>query len=191
MIPPWFRSVGESAEAYAAFLSFRDQAAPRSLYRVTVGHIVIRPPQAVEWAKAYAWHARADAWDAHLRELREKETADVARMGARDRALSRERLLSSAATLANRELAKLVAASESSDMSTLKPEALLAKIPDLVRALRLEAGETTESLGGVGVGHDTCLDVSACNMEEIEKIRAILDGARARAEAEALANSGD
>lgn len=184
---PWYRRNGESPEDYARFLAFRDQAHPRSLTRVVVAGYVVRSALCSELARQWDWHSRAASYDDEMRDLRDNEMQSVARLSARDRQLTQERIMGATVAVVERELGKLLAACEMSEAPGLvKAEVLLSKIPDVIKALRLLGGESTENVagGGADASHENCIDMTVCDAIAIEEICAALDRAKERKNAD-------
>jgi hypothetical protein len=148
MLKPWGRRPGESDRDYALFISYRDQPIPRDLRRVTYARTIVPSQEAGELAKVFAWAERARAYDEHMAHIREEARAEVARYSAAERQAATERLAAISGQFVERELLKLLAASLANEGPVIKPEALLAKVPDVIKSQRLLAGETTENTSG-------------------------------------------
>jgi hypothetical protein len=78
---PWERRAGETAKAYAAFLSYRDAGPGRTLAQVAAAR-GCQLALVKRWSAKHEWRARARAWDAEqAREVervrREQRRAEV------------------------------------------------------------------------------------------------------------------
>src|SRR4051794_12380649 len=74
----WDRKAGESEEAYAAFLSYRDMGVSRSLDRV--GKALGKSGGLCErWSSRHGWAERCRGWDNHLQAQRDAVAAAEAR----------------------------------------------------------------------------------------------------------------
>jgi len=88
---PWDKRESETAKAYAAFRIFRDLDPGKRSIRAAcaVGAGVVNPsPSRVkswqQWHKRYDWAERAQAWDAHLDEIRQESAEDAIEQMQRD-----------------------------------------------------------------------------------------------------------
>lgn len=87
-IRPWDRQPGESAKAYQAFLTYRDQGEDRSIRAVAQ---VLNKSGALigRWSGANDWVSRAAAWDSMPSRKTEEAYAEMAAdIAAQHRALS-------------------------------------------------------------------------------------------------------
>jgi len=72
---PWDRMVGESAQAYGAFLAYRARGPLRT---VAAGRSIDR-----RWSARWRWASRAQAWDDELQQATDAATLDAIRSGWR------------------------------------------------------------------------------------------------------------
>lgn len=99
---PWAQQANETAQAYAAFCTYRDLAAERSIDAVArqlSGHresTKRAPGRLKKWSVAHDWAARARAWDQHQARVRQAAAEAAERASAerwvrrRDELLERE-----------------------------------------------------------------------------------------------------
>lgn len=87
-IRPWDRQPGESAKAYQAFLTYRDQGEDRSIR--TVAQVLNKSGALIgRWSGANDWVSRAAAWDSMPSRKTEEAYAEMAAdIAAQHRALS-------------------------------------------------------------------------------------------------------
>jgi hypothetical protein len=143
---PWQRQDAETARAYAAFLRYRDMGPGRTLadaYRQASGKGKASAPsgQWTGWYAAHRWRERAEAWDAHLAILaqREREQEHLRQLDAyraRQRRLARR----------NAEAALLLLKRAVERLNTLATEELTpALLPAFVRAAAAVAEQATNA----------------------------------------------
>jgi hypothetical protein len=122
---PWLRQPGESVQAYARFLVYRDQPADsRSQRKVGVSNTL-----AFRWAKRWRWTARVDAWDSHL-------LAAIDNLGLRSQLRVRSRQLDVGLAFA----AAGESAVKQTDLTKVGPDAAIALAESGVRLARQAVG---------------------------------------------------
>jgi hypothetical protein len=87
---PWDRRKGESEQAYAAFLRYRDLGEGRTLERLSEGSSQTHPKPipfgtVKDYSKRHKWVDRARAWDSYLQAERDKVAVAEARKWERRR----------------------------------------------------------------------------------------------------------
>lgn len=111
--PWWERQPGETRNAYAAFIQYRDMPKPRSIdgiYRATReqhsgghGDARIRASGRFRgWSLTWRWIDRADAWDRHLDQEARRIQEESNRAAAERLAARRAQAIESELTLADR-----------------------------------------------------------------------------------------
>ena len=104
---PWERQYGESRQAFAAFVTYRDQGASRSQVRVAQ-EVGKNPGLMARWSSHWRWVSRVESWDREQdrlwREEQQQARRDAGRVQLR---------------LANLALSKVV-----DRLSTIRPEDL-------------------------------------------------------------------
>lgn len=170
---PWHRRPDETEQTHAAFQSYLEQRAPRSLDRVHAGGFAVSRSTAIAYSELYDWQFRVTAYDNHLQHVRDQEAQAVARYTSADRAVDNEHLVATGAAILRRELSKILAACHATEgPGLLKPEVILKAIPEFVKISRLLAGEST-SIDGVA-------DYDDLSLEQLKKIE---DAVRAETKA--------
>ncbi len=139
----WTRIYGEPEEAYQAFLSYRNQAPPRDIRRVHVHNIVVPISQVSAWSKAWKWVTRTKLYDQHFDLLGIAERERVTISEAERIAKAHADVLHRAFELIAREVTKLSALSEATDLPAVKPNELTRMMSNVVKLQRLMLGEST------------------------------------------------
>ncbi len=151
----WQKQPGESRQAFAAFVAFRDAGATRSITKVAAGLSKSRGLMS-RWSSRWNWHGRADAWDAHL----EAEWVSEARAQRREAARRHVQITQDVQ-------AKIVARLASIDADTLTAA-------DLIRLLDVSVRIEREALGmgqrlevtGAGGGPISTVELTPLTDEE-------------------------
>lgn len=164
---PWDRQPFDSDETFRWFVAYRDAIPPRQLRRLSVPGTVKPPLQTLlDWYNQGFWADRAQAWDAHLDQIRQTEREAIVGKDARDAAAKDEEILAEMRALAMRELEKRNQTSAENDAETKIDGALAKWIETMIKLGRLSRGENTEQVG-------TRIDMSSVPLEDIRKLQEI------------------
>lgn len=138
--PPWYQQPHEPDDAYRAFCEWRDQDPPRNARSLDVS-----VAQRLEWFQRWSWGERVALWDDHVNLVVAQERGAFLAETTRDLAAKHMALLSDARDLAKREIQKLLAESNQSKLSTMKPRDLIRLLTEIVKLDRLIRGESTSN----------------------------------------------
>jgi hypothetical protein len=160
----WERQDGEPEDAWAAFEKYRDMASPRRIEYAAIG--VIRRVTLFDWASTWRWQERATAYDRHTDGVRLAQREELLKQDETERTAAAIAMLAGAEDLFTRELKKLLAESEASDMSIAKINDLTKLMNSIITMRRLVHGESTEN-----VAHTSDFDLSKLSLDELRAWR--------------------
>lgn len=209
----WDQQPGESKEAYAAFLIYRDmEAATRSIreaYRKATGRHEADGQPWREFSAKWSWPIRAEAWDNHLRKIDQAATEAMRERQATRREKMRleqvDREIGHAAKLEEKALKLLslphVVATAKYEDGRIQTQApahasefraamdLLSRSSQMMRrALEMPLDITRTELTGKDGEALPNASTALTDEERLNRVVAILDAARAR-RVDALATS--
>lgn len=160
----WTRQGYEDDAAWTAFEAYRDQTRPRKLIRPGAGATA----DLSRWYRENRWPERVAAYDMHMDEILLSEREALTRQAAKEIATEHMGILRDARDLVAREMAKLLATSEKSEIETLKPREVVAMVDAVIKFDRLIHDQATERV-------DTKVDLSGLGVEDLRKLKEIRD----------------
>lgn len=167
----WERQPGEPEEAWCEFLKYRNQPLPRSMRRMGVS---IMRNRLVEYAQRYNWPERCAQMDRHFDAILTAEREEIARTVGKEIGTTWALALARANQLLLRELEKVAASSEASELpGPWKPRDLAALMEVIGKYTRLQNGESTEN---VAVAARDLSRLSPDELMQMRRMRAKLAG---------------
>lgn len=167
MCEPWERQDYDTEESWPLFVAYRDQTRPRRGVLSAFRGRPVDPVKVARWYREFFWKERAAAYDDHLDEIRRAEIEAMHAEQAREVAAKHMALLADAREVSARELQKLLARAQESQLEILKPRDLIRLMETTVRFDRLVRGESTDNI-------DTGPDLSHVDDERLAEIERLL-----------------
>lgn len=155
-VPDWHRQSGEPEAAFLKFEEYLHQPRPRRLIRPGVGNT-----QAMcDLSKQFRWFERADAYDTHWAQTRDREVEAFIKQEAREIAAEHMAILRDFRELLAIHVERKLATARTIEFSDAK-FAELARLGEMViKYDRLIRGESTEN-------HAKVADLSNLSLEEL------------------------
>lgn len=157
----WERWEGEEETAYAAFRYYLELTAPRrinSLYLVQT----VALPTLYTWAARYQWQRRAEAFDAHFRQVRDEHLEALLKEDAKQIAQKHAELLADWRDIVGIELAKHLAQIKSTPRSMLSFAEIVRAGDMVIKADRLIRDLATDVVQ---------LDMGEASLEQLKELR--------------------
>jgi hypothetical protein len=123
------------------------------------------------WYREHLWGERIAEYDRHTDEIEQGELELLARKSGAKKAAERQALLQPAADLVIVELQKALAQAQANDFAGFKPNELARLLDVVLKAKRLEDGESTEVV-------EERMDLSHLSPEETLILAKAMRGAR-------------
>jgi hypothetical protein len=165
----WDRQKGESRQAYAAFVAYRDIGATRTQNKVAA-QLGKSSQLMARWSTRWAWIERVDAWDAQLE--REAQVAALAEARQRGRDIIKSAQFVQA--LALQRFKKLH--EDPNEIAKVKVRDALSMLVEGVKMEKIERGEPTEIVDAGRKAPPVAgrLDFSKATPEQLDTLEQIL-----------------
>lgn len=169
-VQPWERQDGEPELAYEAFKGFVFQTLPRRLHHSSVKH---GHAELSTLYNEWRWQERALAYDRYTERQRQAERDAILRQDEKERVAKMVSMLEGVADVIEREMAKLIRDSRTSQaFGLIKPSDLNKLMTSYITFQRLIHGESTENVATV----DASLSkLSLDELKELARIQAKLN----------------